>query len=66
MTDQEIAKIYNSFPLESRDMSLTEFIAAYRYATNPNRMAADATRMVLGRQEQRTIDLNLRNRGRKG
>lgn len=56
MNQQEIIKIYNSFPKEKRDIGRTEFIKQVESLTDPVKAQQDAMQIIHGRQQQRVID----------
>lgn len=56
MTNQEIVKIYDSFPKEKQDCSKSEFIKRVKALTDPIKAQQDAMQVVHGRVTRRAID----------
>ncbi len=56
MNRQQIAKIYDSFPLEEQDISRSEFIKRMTAAIDPNMIATDANAIAQGRIQKAVID----------
>jgi hypothetical protein len=52
----EAAEIYDSFPLEARDMSKAEFCRRFTAATDQESMQSDLARIVNGKREKGIID----------
>ena len=56
MTNQEIGKLYDSFPKEQQDVSKTEFIKQVQSLADPKRMQTDLARIMHGKQNKQIID----------
>jgi len=56
MTNQELTKLYDSFPKEQRDCSKDEFIKQMKSLEDPVRMEQDFNRILHGKQQKRVID----------
>jgi len=63
MTNNELSKLYNSFPKGQQDINQAEFVKRMKAVLDPRRMEEDLIRMRLAEQERRAIDYKLRNRG---
>lgn len=65
MNRQQIAQIYDEFPESQQDMPKEQFIKETLSALNPDRIAAEAHKIVrqrmTGRMNQAAIDRALRN-----
>lgn len=63
MNRQQIAKIYDEFPEDQRDMPRAEFIKRAMDALDPNKMIQEADAIARGRIQRAQIDVAL-GRGR--
>ena len=60
MNHQQIAAIYDRMTPEENDMPREQFIKQVSDALNPDKMVAEADRMVRGRVQQKQIDAAIR------
>ena len=60
MNYQQIAAIYDSMTPKEQDMPRSQFIKQVFDALDPDKMVAEADRMVRGRVQQKQIDAAIR------